>query len=189
MTDLKPKRFVVAIDPGIHKLGLAFGLEGEIPTALTFDPTKGRKASVKGLVGSALSRAVAEAAWRGPLADAFAIGRDPRNVVLVHEVMQEDSRTAGKAENLFALTLTMGALVATAPEGCVTWGIPPREWKGNFPKPVIHARLERKYEGLDGLGHDALDALGIWDWGVQRLDLLGRLGRLDELLKANRWVP
>lgn len=189
---MQPKRFIVAIDPGVHKLGLAFGLEGETPTALTFDPTKGRKASVRGLVGSALSRAVAEAAWRGPLADAFAVGRDPKNVVLVHEVMQEDSRTAGKAENLFALSLTMGALVTTAPEGCVTWGIQPREWKGNFPKPVIHARLQNKfadYPDIDKLGHDALDALGIWDWGVQRLALMERIGQLDGLLKANRWVP
>lgn len=189
---MQPKRFFIAVDPGVHKLGLAFGLEGETPTALTFDPTKGRKATVKGLEGSALSRAVAEAVWRGPLTEAFAFGRDPKNVILLHEVMQEDGRTAGKAENLFALSLTMGALVATAPEGCVTWGFPPREWKGNFPKPVIHARLRARFPDMpdfDKLGHDALDALGIWAWGVDRLGMLERIGRIDPLLKANRWEP
>ncbi len=165
---------IIAIDPGKNKLGLAILINGKpalVETVIGLSPP-GRETDRDGYRGAYY--AAKEVASRVE----SVLSRHPANdVYIVMERMQVDARTGGKESDLLDVATTGGA-VALALASFVLywsrhahiWSPTPMLWKKQLPKAVMQERLKNKY-GLDKLGHDAWDALGIADWALDQLTL------------------
>jgi hypothetical protein len=166
---------IIAVDPGKNKLGLAILIDGKpalVETVIGLAPP-GRETDRDGYRGAYY--AAQEVGNRV----AFALLNCYPNidVVLVIERMQVDARTGGKEADLLDVSTTGGAvamllpyIIARLQPSLQIWSPTPMLWKKQLPKAVMQERLKKKY-GIDKLGHDAWDALGIADWALDQLTL------------------
>jgi hypothetical protein len=165
---------IIAVDPGKNKLGLAILIDGKpalVETVIGLSPP-GRETDRDGYRGAYY------AAQAVALRVESALEQQPSShIVLVIERMQVDSRTGGKEADLLDVATTGGAVavlllsaVARRRLCLQIWSPTPMLWKKQLPKAVMQERLKNKY-GIDKLGHDAWDALGIADWALDQLTL------------------
>lgn len=176
--------FVIAIDPGKVKVGFALGdAESRTPTVGTFThrPSKGEDGY---LLATRVATAFLNAA---PIID-----KGP--VLICMELMQVDGRTAGKEGNLLEVAMTGAAIVnhittyiLQRGDYARIWSPTPLEWKKQLPKKVMHDRLKRDYADLSlaRQGHDALDALGLFDWATKQAKLPVPFGGEESVIRAN----
>lgn len=178
--------FVIAIDPGKVKIGFAFGsTDSKTPVVGTYTYAPGYRED-----GYLLSTNVA----RDFLSTAPTISVK-RGVLICMEQMQIDGRTAGKEGNLLEVATTGAAVVDRLTAyvlglgGFVQiWSPTPLEWKKQLPKKVMHDRLRRDYADLSlaRQGHDALDALGLFDWATKQAKLPVPFRGEESVIHADR---
>jgi hypothetical protein len=165
---------IIAVDPGKNKLGLAILIDGKpalVETVIGLAPP-GRETDRDGYRGAYY------AAQAVALRVESTLEQQPSShIVLVMERMQVDARTGGKEGDLLDVAMTGGAvalalarLVLYWSRHAQIWSPTPMLWKKQLPKAVMQERLKKKY-GIDKLGHDAWDALGIADWALDQLTL------------------
>ncbi len=160
---------LLSLDPGIRGCGVALFTDGRL-TACDY---------VKNLVkkGNDLEaiRAMAEAVLM------WALGA-PVPTMLVCEFPQVYTAAFSRGDNndLLALAGVGSALAALYPSVPVTTVLP-REWKGQAPKEVMHARIKSRLDGPEtdvwvaaqyrgkSLFHNTADAVGIGLFHLGRL--------------------
>lgn len=145
------KGMILAIDPGLHKCGLAW-----------FDARTGKLIRTECVKGHGDLDLVVGTVW-GLVDDVGA------SVIVIEEPQQFMSTSKGEAASNSGSVIKLMQLVYSIRQ----MGImrhkkvvlaPVIKWKGQTPKDIVWRRLERRGYCLDGMTGDEKDAVGIGVW-------------------------
>ena len=144
---------ILGIDPGMRATGVCYYVDGECD-AFTIRP---KSLSLMGAIVEVVD------ALQDYLPDSLPLE------VLVIERMQIYTRekSKGNPNDLIPLAMLAGAIMVRQPAGTVLLPTP-AQWKGQVPKDIHHARIRAKVPGLGRCSKDAMDAVGLVLWALER---------------------
>jgi hypothetical protein len=143
---------VLGIDPGLNACGIAW-CRGEVWNTLTVRPR-----------ATELHHILREIVAQVPAG--------PWDLVVQERPQIYTNRKAkGDPNDMIPLAMLVGAIVLAVQPAPVLlpW---PRQWKGTVPKDIHHARLRTRLPGIKACSKDAMDAVGLVLWAMDRAEAL-----------------
>lgn len=157
----------IGIDPGVHECGVAIEWEGVRAAFIVRS-----KASSLPLCAFDMRDKIS---FRMPLTPLGARA----SICVEGQQVYRSEKSKGDPNDMIKLAVVAGVVLTVAGGGpLVTTAMPlPRQWKGNTPKKIHHARLARDYpqwvepvaaDTPPSLQHHVWDAVGLLEWHRER---------------------
>ena len=150
---------LLAIDPGLHKTGLAFFNNRKLDHTLLLKPPK-----------SADTDWLENLDWVMCRLKELLLSKDTQlDVVVIEQPQQFVTSRKGSAASNSGAVIKLTALVHSMRQAVLIGGlechlVPVIKWKGNVPKHITAMRLKRAGYDLEGLSLDEVDAVGLGCW-------------------------
>lgn len=144
---------VLGIDPGLRCTGVAWHVNNKIGWLSIRPKTTALIDRVREIT-QAVSRVISEQRWS--------------LVVIEKPQVYQRSKQKGDPNDLIDLTLVVGAIMAHV-EGELELPRPNR-WKGQVPKHVHHRRIRQRVPIDTRVSSDAMDAVGLVLYGLEKLN-------------------
>lgn len=160
------KGIVIALDPGVRKVGLAVFMDGALVHAQTLMTSRETLAGeLVEVARSALQRHISPT--RRAKAKVHFITEE---MVAYDDFQVAHQNLADVSEQTRRVELELAKVWPTV----TLKRVPPSQWKAAVPKPVMRARIVEVLTALDMLAikddsHDTWDAVGIGLWFTKRM--------------------